>query len=47
MGGRQRQKLMERPSKDILANVVVAKVGSGNYKTVKEAIASAPIEWIT
>lgn len=30
------------PAKAIKANVVVAKDGSGNYKTVSEAVASAP-----
>ncbi|KAA8515474.1 hypothetical protein F0562_018915 [Nyssa sinensis] len=39
--GRDR-KLLEASAKDIKANVVVAKDGSGNYKTVKEAVASAP-----
>ncbi|GAB4826632.1 hypothetical protein Ancab_033527 [Ancistrocladus abbreviatus] len=36
------RKLLEALPKDIKANVVVAKDGSGNYKTVKEAIASVP-----
>lgn len=36
------RKILESSSKDIKANVVVAKDGSGNYKTVKEAIASVP-----
>ncbi|KAJ4981243.1 hypothetical protein NE237_032080 [Protea cynaroides] len=41
---RKDRKLMESLPKDlkINANVVVAKDGSGKYKTVKEAIASAP-----
>ncbi|XP_043705951.1 pectinesterase-like [Telopea speciosissima] len=38
------RKLLESLPNDIMpnANVVVAKDGSGNYKTVKEAVASAP-----
>ena len=36
------RKLLESSSKDIKANVVVAQDGSGNYKTVKDAIASVP-----
>ncbi|GAB4830933.1 hypothetical protein Ancab_004961 [Ancistrocladus abbreviatus] len=36
------RKLLEALPKDIKANVVVAKDGSGNYKTVAEAIASVP-----
>ncbi|XP_052202883.1 pectinesterase [Diospyros lotus] len=34
--------LMEALPRDVKANVVVAKDGSGKYKTVKEAVASAP-----
>ncbi|KAK4258961.1 hypothetical protein QN277_005350 [Acacia crassicarpa] len=36
------RKLLEAPSNDIKANVVVAKDGSGRFKTVGEAVASAP-----
>ncbi|KAF8409519.1 hypothetical protein HHK36_005596 [Tetracentron sinense] len=36
------RKLLEALPKEINANVVVAKDGSGNYKTVTEAVASAP-----
>ncbi|KAA8515475.1 hypothetical protein F0562_018914 [Nyssa sinensis] len=36
------RKLLEASIKDIKANVVVATAGSGNYKTVKEAVASVP-----
>ncbi|PSS10349.1 Bifunctional pectinesterase 18/rRNA N-glycosylase [Actinidia chinensis var. chinensis] len=36
------RRLLEARPKDIKANVVVAKDGSGNYKTVQEAVASAP-----
>ncbi|XP_057498614.1 pectinesterase-like [Actinidia eriantha] len=38
----QDRRLLEAQPKDIKANVVVAKDGSGKYKTVKEAVASAP-----
>lgn len=36
------RKLLQALPGDVKANVVVAKDGSGNYKTVKEAVASAP-----
>jgi pectinesterase len=36
------RRLLQALAKEIKANVVVAKDGSGNYKTVKEAVASAP-----
>ncbi|KDP20786.1 hypothetical protein JCGZ_21257 [Jatropha curcas] len=36
------RKLLEASVKDIKANVIVAKDGSGNYKTIKEAVAAAP-----
>ncbi|KAK2977280.1 hypothetical protein RJ640_005542 [Escallonia rubra] len=36
------RKLLEAFPNDINANVVVAKDGSGNYKTIQEAVASAP-----
>ncbi|GMY36949.1 pectinesterase/pectinesterase inhibitor [Fagus crenata] len=36
------RKLLQALPKEIKANVVVAKDGSGKYKTVKEAVASAP-----
>ncbi|KAK4258963.1 hypothetical protein QN277_005351 [Acacia crassicarpa] len=36
------RKLLEASANDIKANVVVAKDGSGRFKTVKEAVASAP-----
>ncbi|KAK4258962.1 hypothetical protein QN277_005350 [Acacia crassicarpa] len=36
------RKLLEASANDIKANVVVAKDGSGKFKTVKEAVASAP-----
>ncbi|KAI8525161.1 hypothetical protein RHMOL_Rhmol13G0207400 [Rhododendron molle] len=36
------RRLLMAPAEDIKANVVVAKDGSGNYKTVTEAVASAP-----
>ncbi|GAB4830932.1 hypothetical protein Ancab_004960 [Ancistrocladus abbreviatus] len=36
------RKLLETLPQDIKANVVVAQDGSGNYKTVSDAIASAP-----
>ncbi|TXG47091.1 hypothetical protein EZV62_026385 [Acer yangbiense] len=39
--GRDRM-LLQAPPNAIKANVVVAKDGSGNYKTVKEAVAAAP-----
>ncbi|CAK9187767.1 unnamed protein product [Ilex paraguariensis] len=39
---RRDRRLLQSLPKDIKANVVVAKDGSGNYKTVKEAVASAP-----
>ncbi|KAH7569526.1 hypothetical protein ACOSP7_012973 [Xanthoceras sorbifolium] len=38
---RDRMRLQALPN-EIKANVVVAKDGSGNYKTVKEAVAAAP-----
>lgn len=42
------RRLMSRDSKKgVQANVVVAKDGSGNYKTVKEAVAAAPNNSIT
>ncbi|XP_028788253.1 pectinesterase-like [Neltuma alba] len=36
------RKLLEASANDINANVVVAKDGSGRFKTVKEAVAAAP-----
>jgi pectinesterase len=36
------RRLLQALPKEIKANVVVAKDGSGKYKTVKEAVASAP-----
>ncbi|KAG6695200.1 hypothetical protein I3843_09G086200 [Carya illinoinensis] len=36
------RKLLQALPKEIKANVVVAKDGSGKYRTVKEAVASAP-----
>jgi pectinesterase len=36
------RRLLMAPAKAIKPNVVVAKDGSGNYKTVSEAVASAP-----
>ncbi|KAE9461691.1 hypothetical protein C3L33_06395, partial [Rhododendron williamsianum] len=36
------RKLLEAPAKNIAYNVVVAADGSGNYKTVSAAVASAP-----
>ncbi|KAJ7967650.1 Pectinesterase [Quillaja saponaria] len=36
------RKLLETLPNDVKANVVVAKDGSGKFKTVKEAVASAP-----
>ncbi|KAK1556987.1 hypothetical protein Q3G72_015678 [Acer saccharum] len=39
--GRDRM-LLQAPPNAIKANVIVAKDGSGNYKTVKEAVAAAP-----
>ncbi|KAF5729021.1 putative Pectinesterase precursor [Tripterygium wilfordii] len=36
------RKILESPADEIKANIVVAKDGSGNYKTVKEAVAAAP-----
>ncbi|MED6192932.1 hypothetical protein PIB30_014502 [Stylosanthes scabra] len=39
---RSDRRLLESVSADIKANVVVAKDGSGNFKTVAEAVASAP-----
>lgn len=36
------RRLLEALPKEIKANVVVAKDGSGNFKTLKEAVASAP-----
>ncbi|KAJ9136313.1 hypothetical protein P3X46_033404 [Hevea brasiliensis] len=36
------RKLLQASPGEIHANVIVAKDGSGNYKTVKEAVASAP-----
>jgi pectinesterase len=36
------RRLLQALAKELKANVVVAKDGSGNYKTVKEAVASAP-----
>ncbi|KAK9267723.1 hypothetical protein L1049_010156 [Liquidambar formosana] len=36
------RRLLEALPKDITANVVVAKDGSGKYKTVQEAVTSAP-----
>jgi pectinesterase len=36
------RRLLESSAGDIQANVVVAKDGSGNFKTVAEAVASAP-----
>ncbi|XP_054778828.1 pectinesterase-like [Prosopis cineraria] len=36
------RKLLETSASDIKANVVVAKDGSGRFKTVNEAVASAP-----
>ncbi|XP_028788251.1 pectinesterase-like [Neltuma alba] len=36
------RKLLEASANDIKANVVVAKDGSGRFKTVKEAVAAAP-----
>jgi pectinesterase len=37
-----RRLLQASAKEEIKANVVVAKDGSGNYKTVKEAVESAP-----
>ena len=36
------RRLLQALAKDIKANIVVAKDGSGKYKTVKEAIAAVP-----
>ncbi|KAF2314229.1 hypothetical protein GH714_024291 [Hevea brasiliensis] len=36
------RKLIESSSSNIQANVVVAQDGSGNYRTIQEAVASAP-----
>ncbi|GMN49830.1 hypothetical protein TIFTF001_019000 [Ficus carica] len=36
------RRLLQAWEKDIKANIVVAKDGSGNYKTVKEAVDAVP-----
>ncbi|KAF2304991.1 hypothetical protein GH714_000939 [Hevea brasiliensis] len=42
LGPARDRKLLQASPGEINANVIVAKDGSGNYKTVKEAVASAP-----
>ncbi|KAE8728546.1 Pectinesterase 3 [Hibiscus syriacus] len=42
MGRKNNRKLLQALPNEVKANVVVAKDGSGNYKTLGEAVAAAP-----